>query len=317
VLRLVCFALAFALHVPTHAQDTGGPNGTLLVPRGSALMTLDARTGEARPIPIEPSPGVIGHAVWSPDGTRAAFSRFARPPGERIGGSDILVVGAAGGTAQTVAHHDRDGVLLGAPAWLPDASGVLYEQLPPNGASADTLVVHASWIPPLAPRPIAFGSWPTASPDGRFIAYVRPSWSTGDVNELVVVERSSGAERVLVGQDQFIQIASPRFSPDGHEVAFIGSLTRDPIHEVASLDPVIGMAVARHGPPGDIWIIGVDGHNLTRRTGFDEDEPTLAWSPDGAWLAMFAGGGLYLVPRIGVGGARRVATGGFGGIDWR
>jgi hypothetical protein len=54
-----------------------------------------------------------------------------------------------------------------------------------------------------------------------------------------------------------------------------------------------------------------------RLTSVDEDEPTLAWSPDGYWLAMLGGGGLYLLPRDLSQPARKVGRGGFGGIDWR
>ena len=52
-----------------------------------------------------------------------------------------------------------------------------------------------------------------------------------------------------------------------------------------------------HGPPGDIYVISASGGAPHRLTSFEEDDPTLAWSPDGYWLAMLAGGGLYLMPR--------------------
>ena len=55
----------------------------------------------------------------------------------------------------------------------------------------------------------------------------------------------------------------------------------------------------------------------TRLTAFEEDEPTLAWSPDGYWLAMMGGGGLYLMPRDRSQPPHKLTKGGFGGIDWR
>ena len=62
---------------------------------------------------------------------------------------------------------------------------------------------------------------------------------------------------------------------------------------------------------------GLYGGPAYRLTSFEEDEPTLAWSPDGYWLAMMGGEGLYLLPRDLSLAPRRFAKGGFGGIDWR
>ena len=72
-----------------------------------------------------------------------------------------------------------------------------------------------------------------------------------------------------------------------------------------------------HGPPGDVWVMSVYGGPWYRLTSFEEDEPTLAWSPDGYWMAMLGGGGLYLLPRDLSQPPRKVGRGGFGGIDWR
>ena len=61
------------------------------------------------------------------------------------------------------------------------------------------------------------------SPDGRLLAHVRPSHQSGYLNELVVTDLTSGSEHILVPTDQMVQITSPRFSPDGAEIAFVGS----------------------------------------------------------------------------------------------
>jgi Tol biopolymer transport system component len=253
-----------------------------------------------------------------------AISRFARGPADRIGGSDILVVPATGGEALPVAMHAQDGGLLGALAWNPDSSGVYYDALPASGDPMLMQVVYSSLDPSAGgPRVVANGGWPAVSPDGRLLAYVRPSHQSGYLNELVVTDLTSGSEQILVPLDQMVQITSPRFSPDGAEIAFIGSDMGPqaldgpdrPGNPFGS--DLFAKGVMNHGPPGDVWVISAAGGTPHRLTSFEEDDPTLAWSPDGYWLAMLGGGGLYLMPRDLSQGPHMLAKGGFGGIDWR
>jgi Tol biopolymer transport system component len=276
---------------------------------------------------VLPPVGINGHAAWSPDRTKLAISRFARRPGDRIGGSDILVVSAAGGEALPVAEHAEDGGLLGSLAWKPDSSGLYYDALPASGDPMLMQVVYSPLDPSAGgPRVVARGGWPAVSPDGRLLAYVRPSQQSGYLSELVVTDLTSGSEQILVPLDQMVQITSPRFSPDGAEIAFIGSDMgpqaldapgrSDRPGDVFGND-VFAKGVMNHGPPGDVWVISASGGTPHRLTSFEEDDPTLAWSPDGYWLAMLGGGGLYLMPRDLSQGPHMLAKGGFGGIDWR
>jgi hypothetical protein len=294
-----------------------GPLGTIVAPHGAGAQTTDVSTGEVQALPIMPPVGVSGHAAWSPDRTRVAISRFARHPGERIGGSDILVAPAEGGEALPVAEHTADGELLGSPAWLPDSSGLFYDALPPSGGPTSAHVMFVEIGTGAPPRQIAEGGWPTVSPDGQLLAYVRPSPTSGFLSELVLTDIAGVWDRILVRGDELVQITSPRISPDGTEIAFIGSDSRGEAMTAPALGDLFAKGVMRHGPPGDVWVMRMDGGPAVRLTSFEEDEPTLAWSPDGYWLAMMGGGGLYLLPRDLSEGPHLLAPGGFGGIDWR
>ncbi|MCC6174329.1 MAG: PD40 domain-containing protein [Chloroflexi bacterium] len=326
---------------PSVGQEPPALPGSVVVPHGAGIALREVSTGVETPIAVLPPVGISGHTTWSPDGSQVAMSRFWRPPRDRIGGSDILVVPAEGGEAIPIVEHDSDGALLGAPAWMPDGSGLFYDHLPPSGGPLDSRVMFAPIGRAEAPRTIAVGNWPAVSPDGRYLLYVRPSPTTGDLNELVLTETSSALERVLVPADTFVQIVSPRFSPDGERIAFVGSLTRgtaglpptlpagtrprgqpggQPVPEsvpVPGFGDLLAKGVLNHGPPGDIWVLDYSGNPPRQLTAYEEDEPTLAWSPDGAWLAMLAGGGFYLVASDGSAPPRQIGHGGFGGIDWR
>jgi Tol biopolymer transport system component len=190
--------------------------------------------------------------------------------------------------------------------------------------------MYAPLDPSREVRTIATGGWPAVSPDGRYLAFVRPSPTSGFLNELVVMDATGLMTRTLVPANDLVQISSPRFSPDGNEIAFIGSVSVGEALELSSPTdltqlfskvypqrPESTRGVMAHGPPGDIWVMGLFGGSATRLTFFDEDEPTLAWSPDGYWMAMMGGGGLYLLPRDLSQQPRQLTKGGFGGIDWR
>jgi Tol biopolymer transport system component len=306
------------LPAPASGAPTALPTGLMVAPRSSGLVMIDAATGVELPVGVVPPVGVAGHAAWSPDGTRVALSRFGRRPGERIGGSDILVVGAAGGEGVPIVEHDAEGALLGVPAWARDGSGLFFDYLPPNGDTTGSRVEFAT-LDGSVRRVIAQpGAWPSVTVDGQSLLYVRPGSQTGYLDELVLLPLDGGPERVLVPAGQFVQIVSPRQSPDGRQVAFVGSLTvgeaRLPMDEAAG---PLNLTVMAHGPPGDIWVLSPDGSPPWQRTAFEEDEPTIAWSPDGVWLAMLSGGGLYMVDVEGWRPSRRIGHGGFGGIDWR
>ncbi len=192
---------------------------------------------------------------------------------------------------------------------------------------------------------------PAVSPDGRFLAYVRTSEQGAGLflAELSADGTGISRERAVLPPGRLEAIAWPCFSPDGRWIALSAaarpvSAMSDVLPPTAAAAPapasggiqqvadtarralagvmeLLGRlshtpAVYAHGLPMDVFVVGRDGGDVRRLTTLLEDDPSLAWSPDGTSLAVAAAGGLYIVSAGG--GQPRLLdrAGAFGGIAW-
>ena len=116
------------------------------------------------------------------------------------------------------------------------------------------------------------------------------------------------------------EASRPRFSPDGAWIAFV-AVGPGPAAESrprpTGLAALFTVPVAEaHGEPWGVWKIRPDGRERQRVGTLQEDEPLLAWSRDGAWIAVHGTGGLWLLDPSGATEPRRLVDGTIGGIDW-
>ena len=110
---------------------------------------------------------------------------------------------------------------------------------------------------------------PQISPDGKSIVCVvsRPNAKDNRYDaDLVLVDAASGAQRNLTFERR--GIASPRWSPDGTQVAFLANASAD-------------RAAKRQ-----IWIVSMNGGDPRRITDAPRGVQQLAWSPDGSQIAF-------------------------------
>ena len=226
--------------------------------------------------------------------------------------------------------------MLGAPAWLPDGS-LVYERRVLSGSNEAVRIERAQpGQPGLVLAENAF--WPGVSADGTLLAMVRFSGT----DRLIVRPLDGGPEKVLVDRPQFLSIAFPRFSPDGAWIAFTaaaepgiapeGGSTLDDraasargsprmlAWQLPLLGPVaalLGTPTARaHGVPWDVWVIRPDGSGLRRVTSFADDDSSVAWSPDGRWLATFSTEAVHVVAPEGPENYCISNEGGYGAMEW-
>jgi hypothetical protein len=309
--------------------------GRLIVPRASGLAAIGLSDRSIRAMPILPAQGVTTGVVGAQDRSVFAVPRFWRPPDHKVGGQDILLVDPTSGTLRSSVERSQPGEALGSPTWLPDGS-LIYERRQLSGSNEAVRIERA--------RPGASGqmlaenaSSPSVSPDGTLLAMVR----FAGTDRLYVRPVDGGAELLLVERPEILSIAFPRFSPDGGWIAFTAASEQavaagDARQAVATSDADAGApahfwarqsirdavsvlaprAARAHGVPWDVWVVRPDGTGLRRVTSFADDDSSVAWSPDGRWLATFSAEAVHVVSFDGSEAYCVANEGGYGAIEW-
>lgn len=249
---------------------------------------------------------------------------FSGATGGEMGG-DLVLLDLSGQSdiSQFVTRADT-GEWLGAPVWMPDGSGVLFQRedlrAGPDLYAGQAEVRYPSRVEWVAAngqgRMIISDSGfnPSPSPDGAEVAFIRIS-PRGPA--LVARHLASGEERTIVQSGLQPDFAYPRYSPDGSQLAFLATIPSNglPAHLVAELEIGPKSAYA-HGQPWDLWIVGRDGSGLRRLAPVGADDGSLAWSPDGSQIFVYGSTGARLVEVPSGETALMTYLAGFGAISW-
>lgn len=298
--------------VPLYSEVAISPDGRFLawvqaVPeaskpleQGSAIHVAPiSRPGTPMPITAilsqsEPDAGSVHEkaVAWSRDSQSIAFLSDARTPGQQ----QLYV--------ETVAHRtvrqltDVKGT-LGSPQWSPDGhfiaflftqnsareAGPLAAVAAPTGVIEEvvseqrltTVEVATGTMKQVSPADLYVYEYDWSPDSAHFVATA--AHGSGDNNwyvaQIYVIEAGSGETRSLL--KPAVQVAVPRWSPDGRHIAFIAGLMSD--EGIAS---------------GDVHVIsatGNDDRNVTPR--LDGSAFWLAWLPNsrGILLAEALDGG--------------------------
>jgi hypothetical protein len=214
-----------------------------------------------------------------------------------------------------------------APVWRADGSDLLVERddltSPLPTYPGESIQRYASRIDAVTPDGsvtsglLPSGRMPSASPDGTEVAVVE---STDEGTALALASLTDGTTNQLVAPGQFADIAYPRFSPTGNQIAFlvpeafVGQSTRTGATCTLWLfGPCVALA---HGLAWNLWIVGLDGTNAHELGQVEADDGSLAWSPDGDSVLVYGGGGAFLVT-AGTGDTQVLPyLSGYGSVAW-
>lgn len=298
------------------APQSGAPlpeaGGTILLSSGDgATFVLDVASATVEPLGEQTSVGMDGEHVWSPDGTRLAFSRL----GDSEFGTSLYVADADGGNAELLVDD------AAGPRWSPDGAQIAYLSTDPFAGGSTLAVIDLDGG---EPRELAENASTAAwSPDGESLAFLTaPSLDSFDppATELQLVKADGSGLRTLADAAPFA--TPPTWSPDGSRLAFVSlpdgvspsafdietivavhDLDTDVTSVLAQVDGA-GLAEVFWSPDGERVAFTMMTSSLFGSTGALATVPatggevtnvsegqgayytTPVWSPDGAWLAV-------------------------------
>jgi Tol biopolymer transport system component len=232
--------------------------GTWIPTRIISLMVIDnaANTHQLQLLDIRPGlvANVSGHpvaccALWSPDGTRIAFTGV---------GGDVFIWDMRDSTTRPLLLRGMNPVLED---WSPDGQTLLFtdrredvgfEELYRAEVETGQMTRLTESNDPF--MRIDFVQW---SPDGRFIVLVL---STGYITRLWDIYRiAPDGENLHPLSDGEGSSYAPQLSPDGGQIAYI----------------------AGRSPNYDLFVMDADGGRPRRLTDSSGSERIPLWSPDG------------------------------------
>jgi len=309
--------------VPVTAQSTAG--GRVLASSRGQVAWLDLLA--PRPTPLTQ----LVRPAYPADVAAAQGSRFAVASivsglnNTGALGGDLLLIDLQSNTSRTLKTRESDSESLDLPALWPDGSAILYQRsnlrvvVPMPGQAQPQYQSRIEQIDPDGSNAVLLledARYPAPAPDGAQFAFVR---STDQGAAMFAHSITDGADTQLVSPGQFLALAYPRFSPDGQTVAFaaisllapIGRSRPDPLFSLLQTSQVLA-----HGFPWEVWLVSADGTSLRQIPDVQDDDPSVAWSPDGSQLLVYGGWGSYLVDASTGSASSLPFLAGYGSIAW-
>jgi len=283
----------------------------------SSLWLVDAKTGAQRPLVADSNANMA--PVWSPDGKRIAYMSTAGGAGAQLhvlyldSGTSVRVTGlpdtpgslAWSPDGRQIAYTMRvpgDGMKLGKAPDKPEGAEwakpltvidrVTYRFDGGGYAKPGFDQVFVVSADGGAPRQVTGGNWDSGGPigwsaDGRTIYFASnriKDWERSTDSEIYSVDVNSGVVRALtsrVGPD-----FSPRVSPDGRHIAYLG-------YDEAN----------RSNENIDLYLMNADGSGSQKlATTLDRSINDVDWAGNSTLYVSYADRGAIKIGRVGLDG---------------
>lgn len=283
---------------PAQAGQIGQESysGSLLYLSRAGIWRINLATLERQPFLQEPG-AIITHVSHSWDRQRLAYSALVRGARFEILQSRILVAAADGSEPRTVVEEAGSGATVEWPSWSPDGAALVYEKSVPSERTQRVEEVHLA----TGERRLVAeaGSSPAFAPNGQSIAFAS---AAGRPASIWQIPRGGRDPIRVVPETGFADLDSPLYAPDGRFIAFVGATIPgppDPLSPpVALFGAELFSVASAHPVPGgqfDFWTVRPDSSGLQRGAELLSEQPYLAWSPDGRFIAAWGRLGLQIV----------------------
>ena len=324
----LCLLVLGGCQVLNRSSGSDNLQGRIVWPKDGDLWVYDLASKQQQKITNLPTGAAVTGASWSPDGKQVVYAQFWRRPNERQTGADLFIANSDGSEARVFVSRDAPNTVLETPQWSASGRVTYTQRHVTNGREATSIMrIAEGGEPELL---VDDGYNPAISPDEQTLIYLRPTRVGQSMMKKTLGQPGDGCE--LMSDQVFQYLSLPRISPDNTRVALGGSgepnlqapsgCGGDPRTKPAALAPLFGPSVAyaastsSHGQPADIWTLNLDGSNMQRVADIKDDDPSLAWSPDGTHMAIFGVAALYASDLKGGQPSKLVDQGGYGALDW-
>jgi Tol biopolymer transport system component len=210
---------------------------------GSSLYTIYLNGTGLSPLPS--LPGGDFDPAWSPDGTSIAFTSL------RGGKPNIFLYDIASGKTKRLSNpvnYDQK------PAWSPDGQWIAYETTATGQSQIWVMNAEGKNKSEFSPAAAGVSHNPAWSPDGSYILYTRGN----DAPTLFSRAFPPKGNPEIRLSETLTGVDDARLAPDGWQLA---------------------LTLYGRSTPGDIYLMAINGADLTRKTDSEGEDFHPAWQP--------------------------------------
>ena len=237
--------------------------------------------------------------VYQFTGQQGIFNTRFAAVSRASGNKEIVVVDFDGYNPRRIT---RNGSINLQPAWSPDASRIAFTSYQSGNPDLYVANLGSGQITRVSARS-GINTGGAFSPAGNLLAL---SLSPGGDPEIFTIDASNGRQISQLTRSPGID-ASPTFSPDGSQIAFVSErsggaqiyamnidgtgvrrVTFEGSHNTDPAWSPDGKNIAYVGRGGvfDVYTVTADGRKVTRITQSAGDNEDPSWSPDGYYVAF-------------------------------